>query len=122
MDHFFAVRVDHFLSVANTRDSSQKEQSRKGGATSHRESPSQRPERCARRGSVAFHRDTRRGSSSSRSTSKDNDDYRVVTFLDEATRQKEMIDAAHTSPQSRAQPHFRNSSARPVGLSTWGAM
>jgi len=24
----------------------------------------------------------------------DNDDYRVVTFLDEATRQKEMIDAA----------------------------
>jgi hypothetical protein len=26
--------------------------------------------------------------------STDNDDYRIVTFLDEATRQTEMIDAA----------------------------
>ena len=32
----------------------------------------------------------------------DNDDYRVVTFLDEATRQKEMIDAA----QERGSPTF----------------
>jgi hypothetical protein len=85
------------LGDLDAEDSSQKEQSRKGGTTSHRESPSQRPERRARRGSVLFTRTREEGKPLlALHPSTNTDDYRVVTFFDEATRQKEMIDAAHS--------------------------